>query len=92
MQSQEGSRVLVWNREDDPCLYDFTPVPINCCGTWYCLCASSSIRTWLVNLTFEVKEKKITPKTTLRRIYFPKDELVGLNDSSQNGSQRQISP
>lgn len=57
MQSQEGSRVLVWNREDDPCLYDFTPVPINCCGTWYYLCASSSIRTWLVNLTFEVKEK-----------------------------------
>lgn len=67
MQNQEGSRVLVWNQEDDPCLHDFTPVPIKRCSTWYYLYVASSIRTWLVNLTFEVKERKISPQRQLCR-------------------------
>lgn len=70
MQSQEGSRVLVWNQEGDPCLHDFTLVPINRCGTRSYLCASSSIRTWLVNLTFEGKEKN-HPKDNSAENLFP---------------------
>lgn len=35
------------------------------------------------------RKKNIISKTTLQRIYFPKDESVVPTDSSQNGSRRQ---